>query len=512
MLRSALRRASEGSPSVVLVSGETGVGKTRLVRELIATQDCTPLYGACVPVAGDPMPFAPLSQALRGLSRGGTLNLQLERSPELGRLVPGLVPAAPQKTSELGLSSQLGLFQAVLGLLERLGAVAPVVLVVEDVQWADRSTLDLVRFLANDLSSERAVLVVTYRADAVVVGTPLAGWLAELARLEITERLPLDRLGTADTARLVAGLLGSDPDPALLRSTMTRSAGNPLFAEHLVLQGPGGPLPETLSELLVSRVVALPEDTRRVLRAAAVIGRPATVRLIALTAGSSIEETEQGLREAVTQHVAEVRRGDTIGFRHPAFAEVVYADLLPEQRRSLHRAAAMALESAAPPSEASGGQDTVAAELARHWAEAGDAPRALDAAVAAGRAAEQMFAFAAAHASFARAVDLLAQVPESSHDRVWLLEHAAQAASLVGDSDEAVRLVERALPLATGPMARASLWTRLGSIHYLAGQGTPGGAVVPGGAGSGPGRRGERPGRQDQRRARPAGRSVVAAR
>ena len=113
----------------------------------------------------------------------------------------------------------------------------------------------------------------------------------------------------------------------------------------------------------------------------------------------------------------------------------------------------------------------MAAELARHWAEAGDAPRALDAAVAAGRAAEQMFAFAAAHASFARAVDLLAQVPESSHDRVWLLEHAAQAASLVGDSDEAVRLVERALPLATGPMARASLWTRLGSIHYLAGRG-----------------------------------------
>ena len=161
MLRSALRRASEGSPSVVLVSGETGVGKTRLVRELIATRDCTPLYGGCVPVAGDPMPFAPLSQALRGLSRSGTLNLQLERSPELGRLVPGLVPTAPQKTSELGLSSQLGLFQAVLGLLERLGAAAPVVLVVEDVHWADRSTLDLVRFLASDLSSERAVLVVT---------------------------------------------------------------------------------------------------------------------------------------------------------------------------------------------------------------------------------------------------------------------------------------------------------------------------------------------------------------
>ena len=293
---------------------------------------------------------------------------------------------------------------------------------------------------------------------------------------------------------------------------MTRSAGNPLFAEHLVLQGPGGPLPETLSELLVSRVVALPEDTQRVLRAAAVIGRPATVRLIALTAGSSVEETERDLREAVTQHVAEVRRGDTIGFRHPAFAEVVYADLLPEQRRSLHRAAAEALESAAPPSEASGNQDTVAAELARHWAEADDAPRALDAAVAAGRAAEQMFAFAAAQASYARAVDLLAQVPESSHDRVWLLEAR-------GAGREPRRRQRRG-----GPAGRAGAAagrrpngpslpldpTRVDPLPRRAW--TPGGAVVPGGARSGPGRRGERPGRPDQRGSRPAGRSVVAAR
>jgi DNA-binding CsgD family transcriptional regulator/tetratricopeptide (TPR) repeat protein len=473
VLRSALRRASDGSPSVVLVSGETGVGKTRLLRELVATQHFSVLYGACVPMAGDPLPFAPLTQALRGLSRSGTLNLQLERSPELARLVPGLGSSVRQDTSELGLSSQLGLFHAVLGLLERLGAAAPVVLVVEDVHWADRSTLDLVRFLANDLSRERAVLVVTYRADAVVVGTTLASWLAELGRLEITERLPLERLGPDDTARLVAGLLGSDPDPALLQSAMTRSAGNPLFAEHLVLQGAVGPLPETLSELLVSRVVALPDGTRRLLRAAAVIGRPATVRLIALTVGSSVEETESDLRPAITQHVMEVHRDDTIGFRHPAFAEVVYAELLPEQRRSLHRAAALALESTVPTTgaSASGGHDIVAAELARHWAEAGDVPRALDAAVTAGRVAEQMFAFADAHASFARAVDLLPRVPGASHDRVRLLKHAAQAASLVGDSDEAVRLVEMALPLATESTARASLWTRLGSIHYLAGRG-----------------------------------------
>ena len=116
-------------------------------------------------------------------------------------------------TSELGVSSQLGLFQAVLGLLERLGAKAPVVLVVEDVHWADRSTLDLVRFLASALTTERAVLVVTYRADASSpVPRSRPGWPSS-ARLEITERLPLDRLGPDDTAHLVTSLLGSDPDP-----------------------------------------------------------------------------------------------------------------------------------------------------------------------------------------------------------------------------------------------------------------------------------------------------------
>jgi DNA-binding CsgD family transcriptional regulator/tetratricopeptide (TPR) repeat protein len=474
VLRSAVRRASDGSPSVVLVSGETGVGKTRLLRELIASETLTLLYGACVPMAGDPLPFAPLTQALRLLSRAGELNLQLERSPELARLVPGLVPPMPTASSELGASSQLGLFQAVLGLLERLGAKAPATLVVEDVHWADRSTLDLVRFLANSLTTERALIVVTYRADAVVSGTALATWLAELGRLDVSELMTLDRLGPDDAARLVTSLLGGDATPDRLRSTMERSAGNPLFAEHLVLQGEGdSSLPATLSELLDSRVVALPEGTRRLLRAVAVVGRPATVDLIARTTGGSVAETEEFLLPAIEQHVVEVRQDDTIGLRHPAFGEVIYARILPGQRRDLHRAAAEAIESmsAGVGGAGSASQDMVAGELARHWAEAGDVPRALAAAVSAGTAAESMFAFADAHASFARAAELLPQVPGAPYDQVRLLKHAAQAASLVGDDDEAVRLVESALSLRTSPRSRSSLLARLGSIHYLAGRG-----------------------------------------
>ena len=160
-----------------------------------------------------------------------------------------------------------------LDLVDRLGAAAPVLHIVEDVHWADRSTLDLVRFLATNLTNERAVLLVTLRADAVVPATPLALWVAELARLENAERVELGRLDHDATARLVRQLAGDAADPEFVETTLARSAGNPLFAEQLVMQAtqnPGHPalLPATLHELLHARVHALPEDTQSVLRAA----------------------------------------------------------------------------------------------------------------------------------------------------------------------------------------------------------------------------------------------------
>ena len=480
VLRTAVRRASAGHPSVLIVTGETGVGKTRLVRELIEQERVTLLAGSCVPMAGDPLPFAPLTQALRRLDRTGTLNLQLERLPELARLVPGVVPAKATRTADLAAASQLGLFQSVLDLVDRLGAAAPVLHIVEDMHWADRSTLDLVRFLATNLTNERAVLLVTLRADAVVPATPLALWVAELARLENAERVELGRLDHDATARLVRQLAGDAADPEFIETTLARSAGNPLFAEQLVMQAtqnPGHPalLPATLHELLHARVHALPEETQSVLRSAAVIGRPAFVTLLAATTGTLVEQTETLLRPAIDQHVVEIRRDDTIAFRHPAFGEVVYAELMPVERQRLHRAAAEALQ---PPEGLGTGQrssaaaDAVSGELARHWLGAGDKERALDAAVAAGWAAERMYAFSDAYTNFTRALALMDDVPDNPQDRVRMLKHAGQAASLVGDSTEAVRLVEAAVTLTSDPPARAALLTRLGLIHYRAGRGS----------------------------------------
>ena len=514
VLFGAVRRARDGAPSVVLLSGETGVGKSRLVREVAERSTVTLLYGGCVPVAGDPLPFAPLTQALRRLQAEGTVNLQLSRLPDLARLLPGhptsggSQPASVDGTASsgsaqllgndltpasLGPASQLALFQSVLTLVDRLGAFAPVLYVIEDVQWADRSTLDLVRFLATNLTRERVAIVLTCRPEDVPASSQVAGWFAELSRLGVTERVAVDRLAPRETAVLVGALLsakaaggrsatsprGALPDTELVAQVAARSDGNPLFAEQLVMQGdpdPTAPLPATLRELLTARVQSLPATTRRLLDAAAVLGRPADVEVLARTAGSPVEQVEDDLLPALDADVVRVRLhgvAGTVGFRHPAFAEAVYGAVLPTRRARLHRSAAEALEwfdtSGLPGARDSA--DALSGELARHWLGAGDSQRALDASVAAGYAAERMFAFADAHSSFRRAADLLDELPEpqGAYDGVRLLKHAAQDASLIGESVEATRLLDRALAQVSDQATRASLCARLGQVHYRSG-------------------------------------------
>ncbi len=465
-LRADVQHAAAGSPSVVLLTGETGAGKTRLLQEVIDVEDVTVVYGACLPIAGEPLPFAPLTQGLRRLGNTGVVRQQLARSPDLARLMPTWGPAPT--TEEVTASSRLALFQSVLELMERLGAAKPVLHVVEDLHWADRPTLDLLRFLATNLAAERMVLLVTYRADAVVPGDSLATWIAELARLPIATRVALERLDAAETEQMAADLLDAPLEPELLRSVQARSAGNPLFIEQLVRHGGQGELPSTLQELLLVRVADLPDSSRRLLAAAAALGRPADVALLARTAAATQSDAEAGLHAAIDQHVLELRPEGTIGFAHPAFGEVVYAGLLPTERVSLHGRAAVALEESAAGGAV--GRGDVAAELARHWFCADDLPRALDASVIAGLAAREMYAFEDAQTDFARAAELTTRV-ESEHDPSWLLGEAAQAAHLSGDSDEAIGLASEALEICDDASRRASLCERLGAFHYLAGHG-----------------------------------------
>ena len=188
--------------------------------------------------------------------------------------------------------------------------------------------------------------------------------------------------------------------------------------------------------------------------------------LLARVLADDVESVEDDLRPALNAHVTELRSDDRIGFQHPAFREVVYAELLPGERRRLHRAAAEALtaESAAEPE--------VVGEIARHWHLAGDLPRALESSVAAGHAYERLYAFADARDSYQRAIDLLPAVPNEL-DAVDLRTRAGECASLSGDYAAAIGLIGEALAGSTAPTSaqRAALLQRLGSFHFLAGDG-----------------------------------------
>jgi DNA-binding CsgD family transcriptional regulator len=460
-LQAALALSAGGRPTAVVVAGELGVGKTRLAREFLARADVEVFAGASVPVVGEPLPYAALTQALRS-SGSGVVRQEIQRSPDLARLLPG----QPDEGAPAG--SRLRLFQSVLGLLGRLSAHRPVAYVVEDVQWADGSTLDLLAFLAANLTDERVLIVLTHRTDSTADDRVVA-WLAEFGRLWPVERVTLPRLDRADTGALVEAMRGVLPDEGLLDVLMARSAGNPLFVEQLALTAHrgDGPLPETLHHLLRGRVEELPEGSRRVLGAAAVIGRRASLALLARMQGVPQHELEDDLRPALAARVVELRDDVRLGFHHPAFLEVVYAELMPGERVRLHLAAAEALAADRERFP------TVVGEMARHWHQAGELDRALDASLRAGATYSQMYAFGDAYAAYSRVLDLVERVP---HDldlsEVRLL--AAEAAHHVGDPDRARELLELVRGDTDDPHTRALAAERIGALHLMYGDGEAG--------------------------------------
>src|SRR6266511_1644696 len=415
-LWAAFERAVAGSPATVVVAGEAGVGKTRLVSELLArarAHGALTLVGGCLDVGEGVVAYAPMVEALRPLG-------ELLGPEELERVLAGARPELAR-------------------------------LVVEDLHWADRSTRNLLGFLVRNLRGGVA-LVLTYRSDELHRRHPLRGFLAELERSGRVERLELGRLGRRELGELLAGILGEPPAPALVDEILARSEGNPFFAEELLAARVGGvggsaELPEAIRDLLLARVEALPEATQRMLQVAAVAGRRVDHDLLAEVAAQPPERLVELLREAVTHHLLVVDGGSgAYAFRHALVQEAIYDDLLPVQRPPLHAASAHAL---AARIEGEGGAG--AAELGRlayHWYAAHDLGRALLASVQAGQAAEAAFALAEAAGHYERALELWEQAPEAAAnsplDPSSLLQRAAQAAIRVGEGARAVALINQA--------------------------------------------------------------------
>jgi DNA-binding CsgD family transcriptional regulator len=483
-LRQLLARATTGEALVVLLGGEAGVGKTRLVERLAAAaeeQGVLVLRGGCVPLGEEGLPFAPVIEALRGLAdQLDPAELAAAAGPaqhELGRLLPDLAWGGEATAGPAAAGASQGrLFALLLGVVDRLAATAPLLWVIEDLQWADRSTRDLLAFLAATLRSGRVLLVATFRSDQLHRLHPLRRLLGELACNRRVQRLELRRFTRVELAELLAGLLGADPPTRLLDDIYARSQGNPFFAEELVLAGGDpGVLPRSLQEMLLTRVVRLGSRTQRLLRVAAAAGPVATQPLLAVVTGMDEAALLEGLREAVDQQLLlpEPGGGDGYLFRHALLAEAVYSELLPGERVRLHTALAAALETGL---EAGGPPASRAARLAYHWSAAGDQPRALTASVQAFAAAEGAYAFAEAQLQLERVLALWDQVPDAGEragmDRVALLSRCAEVAHAAGDAARAAELVHQALALideGRQPQRAGLLHDQLARCLYLLG-------------------------------------------
>jgi DNA-binding CsgD family transcriptional regulator len=454
-LEDALAGAIEGSPGVVLVGGESGVGKTRLVAAVVgrATQrGARVLSGDCVDLGEAELAYAPIVGALRDIDTG-------EIEAMLGPAARGLEPLLPQLDDGGGLPAngplmQGRVFELVLALLGALARNQPLILVVEDLHWADRSTRELLAFLTRNARAERVLVIATFRTDELHRRHPLRPFLAEAERAPIVSRLSLARFTRSELEAQLAGILERQPDGHLVDELFERAEGNPFFTEELVATG-ADRLPENVRDALMLRIEALSPDAQTVLRVAAAAGTKVRHALLERAADMGSDALVAGLREAVAHHVlVAAEDGDSYAFRHALLREALLDDLLPGERGPLHRALAEALTEDPTLSASARG---VAAELAFHWAAAHDLPAAFAASAQAGEEAERLAAFAEANRHFERAAELYDAVDEvrraGGPSRLELLRRAAEAAQMAGDHERAVALGRQVLALVDAPSA-----------------------------------------------------------
>jgi DNA-binding CsgD family transcriptional regulator len=470
-LAALLRRAEQGEPGFAIVAGEAGVGKTRLVGELTAhaaDAGFTVLTGHCVELGAEGLPLAPLIDALRTLARTTAADeLADVLGPArrgLGRLLPELDPGGAAEPPAEG-NQVAQLLELVLGLLDRLSARRPLMLVLEDLHWADQSARELVAFLVRSLRGVRVLLLATYRSDELNRRHPLRPLVASWERLRSVEHTELRRFDHNEVAAQLGAIFAAEPAPSLVDLVFDRSGGNAYLVEELagVVRGGGDPadLSPSLLDVLLSRVDALSEGAQRLLRVAAVAGRSVPESLLAEISGAGEAEFYAGLREAVESHLLVVdHTGRGYAFRHALTRDAVYDDMLPGERGRLHAAYGEALTR--DPNLA-GDDAAVPAALAHHWYAALDLPRALPASIAAARHALTTFAPAEARRHLERALEIWPRVPDAEQrtgvDQAEVASLAGQAAYTAGDLDRSVSLFDQALALlpAEGDAVRRAL-------------------------------------------------------
>lgn len=448
----------EGVPAALLVEGEAGIGKSRLLREFgggIAAQADVHV-GWCLDLGASRTPYGPLTGILRSI----VARMGVERVREsvgvgaeaLGILLPELASTPTDREH----TSPERLRDAIASLIEAASERAPQVLVVEDLHWADESTLAILSFLLRALSRGRVLLLITCRTDDVRRGDAVSRFIGEATRSRLLERLTLSRLDRDAVRDLAEQITGQPITATALDRMQDRAEGVPFFVEEIAGCS-NGPLPDSLRDLLLARFDRLGDDARHVVQVVSGAERPLSHPLVVLLADLPELRLEDALREATRAGILVVADED-YRFRHALLREAVHDDLLPGERARLHRAYAETLEA-----QGSGADDDAA--LAYHWQLARDDRRALIAASRAMRHAKARYAFASAARFGELVLELWPQVPDAADavgaDRLELLLVLGSVLRNAGDGERALAVANLAFdeldPATVDPRRHARL-------------------------------------------------------
>src|SRR6478672_2949895 len=439
--------SGNGEPEAtnVLLSGDAGVGKTRLLTELrdvAFTEGWQVFAGHCLDFGDSALPYLPFSEVLGRMATDlpAVVGEVAEQHPNLTRLQPGRRVMSATADHETGALDRTDLFEAVHALLEAAAEKAPLLLVIEDAHWADQSTRDMLSFLFSRPFAGPVALVASYRSDDLHRRHPLRRQVAEWSRIRGVERVQLAPLPAPAVRDLIRELHPDSPlEESEIADIVGRAEGNAFFVEELVgaACGPGRWLPDDLADVLLVRLDRLDDNARQVVRVASVAGRQVSHEMLTAASGLPATALDEGLRGAVEMNVLVAGRGSYY-FRHALLGEAVYDDLLPGERVRLHAAYAESLRS--------GVARGTAAEPARHARLAMDLPTALTASIRAGDEASAIGGPDEAAQHYEQALEILAdprrgeewdgdlsKLVAKAADALMASGHAIRAAALVGE-------------------------------------------------------------------------------
>ncbi len=460
-LAALLARAHAGAGAVVLLSGDAGVGKTRLTAELARHAGTRALVLGATATQGRTAPYGPLVAVLRGYTHAtpGGLDDCGPLRAHLARILPELgAPAAD--------ADRATLFEAIRCALARIG---PALVVLDDLQWSDEATLEVLAALAAPLADMPLLVVGAYRSDGLPRTHGVRRLRNDLRRGGRLEEIALAPLAPSGTAQLLEATLGDAPAPALVRAIHDRTEGIPFFVEELAAAlrvsgalrpGPQGvglaaegdvPIPDTVRDAVLIGFAELGEPCRHAARVAAVAGEQFDLGVVAGLAGDA------GLSALLESGIV-LEQDGTGTFRHALTREAIYADLPWMARRSLHRELAGALEAA--------GADS--GDVAPHWLAAHNQERARAALLLAAAESEAVHAYRDAAEAGRRALELWPDGADAPA-RADALERYARCSQLAGELGEAVWAWRELLAIAEGDERVGRAQRSLAAVHELRG-------------------------------------------